>query len=203
MLVEHAEEQKTKRSVAGRRIAIIAGGILLAALIVDFIVLSLNWPFTENSVRDALQHRSGMHVRIGTFHNSLFPPKCVAENVTFLPSNGAQRTPIITIQRLAIRGDYPDLLTFHRRVEVVHVVGMHVAIPPRGSGQRGGTVLLTGDKSSGSLQIGRIVADGAVLEFLPGAQGKSPYRIEVRRLKLMDVGAGAPMSYDATLINSL
>src|SRR5581483_10675041 len=196
MLVEQATEHKAAPSKAKRWIAIIAVVVVVAAA-VDAIVLSLNWPFTEKSVREALQNRSGLQVTIGKFYKSYFPPKCVAENMAFLPNGG--KNPIITIQRLAVRGDYADLIRFHHRVEVVHVVGMHLLIPPHGAnGQQSAPMKLTSD-GSGTLQIGKIVADGAVLEFLPGAAGKEPYQIHVERLKLFDVGASAAMRYEATL----
>src|SRR5579884_794790 len=204
MLIEQTAEVKapSKRPRSVKWVAII-GAVVLAAIAVDVIVLLWHWPFTETALRDALSGRSARTVRIQHFRKTWFPPGCVAEQVTFLRHNHPDRTPVISIARLAIVGSWTDLLTFTDHVDAVHASGMRIMIPPRlPDGKRAHPMPLTEGKSTkGAMSIGKLIADGTVLDFMPSQPDKQPYQLAIERLTLTGVGSGAPMSYAATLLN--
>ncbi len=192
---------KTTPRSSRRRWILVAGLIVIALLIVGALLAS-KWPFTRQAMTSALQDRSERTIEIGTFRQTYFPPGCVAENIRFLRHNHPDRPPIITIQKMVLEASWANLLTFTRHVSQVHVTGMHVTVPPRGpgpDGQKHSVMPLTRGKPGQTVSIGKIIADGAVLEFLPGKPGKEPYRIEIQKLELSDVGGQGPMDYRSIL----
>jgi hypothetical protein len=200
VLIEDAARTKREKSHGGRWIAI-AGAALLCALAIAVVVLVHVFPFTKKALTDALQNRSARTVEIGRFRRTWLPPGCVAEDVRFLRQRHPDQTPVLTIPKLVVRTNYPALLTFRRRVDVVVVVGMRVLIPPKQPDGKSQPIPLTEGQSKTSFTIGRIVADDAVLDFMPAQPGKAPYRLKIQHLTLTNVGAGSPMSYRTTLVN--
>ncbi|MDQ2950005.1 MAG: AsmA-like C-terminal region-containing protein [Acidobacteriota bacterium] len=171
-------------------------------MIVGLSLLAKKWPFTRQAITSALQEGTARTVEIGSFRQTYFPPGCVAENVRFLRHDHPGGPPIITLQKMVVEASYANLLTFTRHVSQVHVTGMHVTVPPRGSGpdgQKQSVMPLTRGKPGQTLSIGKIIADGAVLEFMPGKPDREPYRIEIQKLELSDVGGQGPMDYRSML----
>ena len=184
-----------------RRLLPVVGALVLVVLLVAGFLLSRNWPFTKQAITSALQDRSARKVEIGNFRQTFFPPGCVAENVRFLRHEHPERPPIITINKMIVEGSYARLLTFSHHVPQVHVIGMRVTVPPREPGPDGKkreAIPLTQGKGR-SFTVGNIVADGALLEFMPGKPGADPYRVQVQKLELGDAGGQSPMSYRTTL----
>ncbi len=179
-------------------------GLLVAAL-VYVTLLILNWPFTEQPLIDVLQERSVRSVTIDHFYRTYWPPGCVAEGISFLHRKHKEKAPLITIRKLIIKGSYTRLLTISRSLSKVIVVGMHVTVPP--SAPNGGpnpVMPLTHTNNSGpSMVIGRVVADGAVLDFLPADRTKKPFRLTIDKLAIDGVGNNRPLAYRALISNSL
>jgi hypothetical protein len=88
-----------------------------------------------------------------------------------------------------------------KRLAEVKVVGMHVRIPPKDP-HGGGNSSVALNSGSDSLAISKVVADGALLEFLPSGPGEKPYRLRVDGLILKNIGDGVPMDYSLNLTNS-
>lgn len=190
MLMEQAAEPKTKRGQTRtqRWLAIIAG-VLLLAVIVDFVIILRHWPFTQKALTEALQKHASGAVQIGRFHETYFPPGCIAEDVTIPPG--------LTARKLIIRGNYGDLLLFRKHIDELRVSGVHVVFPPKNSGER--MPFSSQGKSDGSLGIGKAVAEDALLEFRPKQQGQEPYRIAIERLVLPHFAADTSLPYDVKL----
>jgi hypothetical protein len=93
------------------------------------------------------------------------------------------------------------MFTSPKRLQQVKVVGLRIVIPPDGSKQ--GTAKFALDSGRDSLEIAKIVADGALLEFLPSKEGDEPYRLRIDALTLQGVGSGKPWQYRAALTNSM
>ncbi|MBZ5554230.1 MAG: AsmA-like C-terminal region-containing protein [Acidobacteriia bacterium] len=180
--------------ITGASILVIAGIVL--------IVLALNWPFTQQAVTTALEHRFARTVQIQSFRKTYFPPGCVAEGVSFLHREGEDLPPLISVQALIIRGSYYGLLRIHKRVDDVQVKGLHVLIaPPAKSGRPPNVIPLTTSTSGNSVTIGAITADDALLEFMPRQPGHEPFKLRVHRLTFDQVSEGRSIPYHVTLLN--
>ena len=185
----------------GRWWLIIGASLIVIAGIV-LIVLAWNWPFTQQAVTKALQDRFARTVQIRSFRKTYFPPGCVAEGVSFLHRKRKDLPPLITVQTLIIRGSYNGLLRIHARVDEVQIKGLHVLIPPPGpSGQPPGVMPLTTSTTGATVTIGEIKTDGALLEFMPGKPGQEPFKLQVHRLTLDNVGEKGVIPYHAALLN--
>ncbi len=150
------------------------------------------WPFEQKSVVQNLEEASDSKVRVRAFHRSYFPsPGCVIEGVEFNHGPNAG-PPLITVQKLTIRGSYFGVIS--RRVSSITAVGLHVVIPPFGSG---GTFHTTPSK----ITIGEIVANDALLEFSLRKPDTPPLRFEIHELTLHNVGWSGALSYQVRLKN--
>ena len=179
----------------------IVGLCFLAALTLGIVILVTHWPFSRDAITRALQGATSRPVRIGGFRSTYFPPGCVAENVRVLHNGNPEGTPLITVDKLLIQGSLTGMFTSPKRLQQVKVVGMRIVIPPDGSKQ--GTAKFALDSGQDSLEIANIVADGALLEFLPSKEGNEPYRLRIDGLTLQGIGSGKPWKYRAVLTNSL
>jgi hypothetical protein len=175
--------------------------LAVAALAVIYLaVIAANWPFTQQAVIDALQDRSLRTVTIGHFSRTYFPPGCTAEDIRFLHRKHKEKQPLITVGKLVLVTSYLRVFTLEKKLSLVRVMDMHVTVPPTQPGQPNPVMPLTYSKSASAIKIDRIVADGAVLEFLSKA-GKKPYRLIVDKLRLDGVGNNVPMSYRTLISN--
>jgi hypothetical protein len=144
------------------------------------------WPFEQQSVIQDLQAASDSQVQIRAFHSRYFPyPGCTLDGVVFVHGTDAT-TPLITIEKLSIRGTYLGILAHH--VSRIAAEGMRVMIPPFGSGQPFHTKRST-------TTIGEIVANGATVEFASSEPGEQPLRFEIREAMLREAGWSGPLTY--------
>src|SRR4051794_19295847 len=75
----------------------ITGIAVLVALAVVIFLLATNWPFSQDAMTRAIQEATSRPVRIGKFHQSYFPPGCMAEDVSVLHNSDPTAPPLITI----------------------------------------------------------------------------------------------------------
>lgn len=178
--------------------------VVAAAAIVTLVLLIVNWPFTERGLIDVLQERSVRSVTIGHFHITYFPPGCVAEQISFLHRKHKDKPPLITIERISIRGSYWGMISPHKHLSSVRVDGMHVIVPPPDpSGGPNPIMPLTHSANPGTpVSIGTVVADGTVLEFIQRTPGKPPVRLTIHKLGLEGVGNDRPLNYRARIYNT-
>jgi hypothetical protein len=185
--------------IRNRRTLIVAASILLA-VVAAFVVLALKWPFTEGSVRETLEHRFARQVVIHGFHQTWFPPGCIAEDVEFLHRKNRNMPPLISVKKLIVRGSYAGLLPFNKHIPKVEVVGLHVTIPPQSSGGASKVMPLT--DAGSNVPLNDLQVDGALLEFRSSRPGKQPFKIVVHKLVLDNVGGKGQIAYHATLKNT-
>lgn len=179
-----------------------ASVVVVLLALVYVVILALNWPFTEQALIDALQERSLRTVTIGRFYRTYFPPGCTAEDIRFLHRLHKEKQPLITIRKLVLVTNYGRLLTMQERLSLVRVTDMHVTVPPGEPGKPNAVMPLTTSKSGAAIVIDRLIADGAVLDFLPKNGGK-PYRLSVDKLRLDGVGNNLPMAYRTIITNPM
>jgi len=146
------------------------------------------------SVLKDLQTASLSSVTAEKFHGTYFPhPGCELENVTFQHGSQAGTPPLITVRKLRIEGSFLGLLTKH--LKQIRVEGLHVQIPGGGSNRSFGRV------QRSRFAIDDMIADGAVLDFLPSKLGEQPLRFLFRNFKLSNVGSKGPASFEARFAN--
>jgi hypothetical protein len=171
-------------------------GILSLVLTVGFMIAVIfamrHWPFAKGRVLNDLGEASDSQVQVRTFHETLFPsPGCVLEGLVFHHGD-ANSTPLITIDKLTIQGSYAGMLAM--QVKRVTVDGLHITIPPFGTGPAFHT-------SKSKITVGELVANGAVLEFALHETDRPPLRFDIREASLKNVGWLGPTAYQVKIHN--
>ena len=182
---------RPRRWTRSRRFAVIA--ILLGAALC-MIALGMHrwWPFGQVSVLQNLRQASDSEVKVRTFRQTYFPwPGCIMEGVVFI-HGPADAKPLITIEKLAIRGSYGGLLS--ERISQISAEGLRVFIPPFGTGT-------TFHTNPSKITTDEIVANGAAIEFASRDPGKEPLRFDVHHALLKNVGWNGALSYQVRVRN--
>jgi hypothetical protein len=164
-----------------------AAWILPAAIAVCLGILlgSRWWPFAERPILQSLGEASDSQVQVRGFHPTYFPyPGCILDGVTFAHGKRASQ-PLITIDKLTIRGTYTGILARH--VSLMKAEGMRVFVPVSGTREPLRT-------RRSETTVGEIVANGAILEFARNAN-TPPLRFDVQEISLRNVGWNGPFSY--------
>jgi AsmA-like C-terminal region len=174
------------------RRAYIALAVLALVTVVLAVVWHRYWPFAEQAVIQNLQEAGDGQVHIRSFRPTYFPsPGCVLEGVVLMHGTKAP-SPLITIDRLTIRGSYLTLIA--RRVSNITADGLHIFIPPFG----------TADPfhiTQSTVTISELVARDAILDFLPNQPGQPPFRFNIHEAVLRDVGWSGPLTYRVRVHN--
>jgi hypothetical protein len=171
---------------AGRwgRIALIAAVVVLVLLAVAVVLCRRS--FSEAAILQDLHEVSDSQVTARAFHQKLFPyPGCVLEEVVFRHGSH-QIKPLITIDRLTIRGSYQGLL--QTRVRRITAEGMRVFVPAFGTGEEFHTTPST-------ISVDEIVANGSSVEFAFHDPDKTSLRFDVHEALMRDVVPKRPFSY--------
>ncbi len=122
-------------------------------------------------------------------------PGCVAENVTFRRSGEKTGQPFLTIPSLKIIGTYSGLLTNH--ISVIKADGLHVTVATSQSSAAGTPGPFNVGRSMSGLKIGKIIADGATIEFAPTAERKQPLIVRIPKLIVHNLEDGKPLQFQA------
>ena len=173
----------------------------MVIIAIGAVVLVRNWPFTQAAVTKTLENRFERQVVIHSFRQTFFPPGCIAEQVSFLHRKRKDLPPLITASKLTVTGSYSGLL--RQRIDKVDVIGLHVTVPPSEPGVTNPVMPLTDAKAGNSIGIDKVVANDAVLEFLPGKPGSEPFKLDIQKLVLDHVAESKPSSYHAVLRNTV
>jgi hypothetical protein len=98
------------------------------------------------------------------------------------------------VQKLTIVGSFTGLL--RNRVPFMRADGMHVVVPPLGSGEG-----WPQHRSESKVVIGKFVANGATLEFLRREPGQQPLVFAIREFSIEDLGSQNRMRFQTALLN--
>ncbi len=179
----------------GRRVIAVVVLGLLVCIVVAGVVASKKWPFTHDAIIQALQQQTGGDVQIGTFHQMYLPkPGCIAENVSFRYSGDKSGRSFLHIQTLKIVGTYHGLLTNH--ISLIHADGVRVIVAPADTGAPG--PFNVGRLMYG-FTIGKVIADGAKIEFPPTTERKQALIFRIPKLVVHDLEDGKPLQFEANL----
>src|SRR5437868_2665144 len=203
--VQPLVESATEQASPGRRISsplkqhrrwLAVGALAVAvAMIVTLLLVARNWPFTGQKIAQDLAEATSSTVAIKSFHKTYFPhPGCIAEGVTFRGKPGPNTTPLITIQKLTIVGSFTGLLT--KRVSLMRADGMHVVVPPFGTGQG-----WPQNKSESNIVVDNFIANGSTVEFAHREPGKRPFVFAIHEFNIWDLGSRGPMRFQTALLN--
>ncbi|PYX58337.1 MAG: hypothetical protein DMG76_09330 [Acidobacteria bacterium] len=163
-----------------------------ATLCVAVLLWSRLWPFAEAPVLQNLREASDSQVQVRAFHRTYFPfPGCILEGVVFYHGSGVGK-PLITIEKLTIRGTYLGLLSKH--AGRITAESMRVFVPAFGTGEAFHT-------TPSKITIDEIVANGASVEFASRNADKQPLRFDVHEASLRDVGWKGPLTYHLKVRN--
>jgi hypothetical protein len=144
------------------------------------------WPFTQTAVSQDLREAADSELTVRNFRQVYFPsPGCVLEGVVFHRGE-VKLSPLITIERLTVRGSYLGILL--HRVSRITAEGMHVSIPPFGTGKPLHT-------QRSNITIDELVADGATIEFVHEDSAKKPLSFDIHEASLKNIGWSGPLSY--------
>jgi len=162
---------------------VIAGGVVLLA-IVAFLVIPRSplWPFERAKIVKELSEASDSTVTVRSFHKTYFPPGCILDAVEF--HHGNVKAPLITMEQLIVKGSYTGMLRHH--LDRVTAVGMHVLIPPIGTGVVFHTM-------NPNVVIDEFIADGSSLEIAEREKHPHPLIFIIHKAAVRDVAAGRPM----------
>jgi hypothetical protein len=187
--------RRTKPGRWRRRVAITLAS-LLGCLAIGLIFLVHNWPFTRDSITQALQQESGSTVQIGRFDRTYLPyPACVAGDVVFRRGSNAN-PPFMVIRELTITGSYPELLIHH--VSTIRADGLRLSVKVGQPSDSNSPPVNIGSLRSG-LTIGKIVADNAEIEFPASDEDGQALVFRIPKLALHDLAGNQPLSYRATV----
>jgi hypothetical protein len=174
-----------KRGLSRSTILIIAALVSVILLAILLVTSSL-WPFAQSQVLQDLREASDSQIQVRALHRTYFPfPGCVVEGLVF-NHDPAESTPLITIEKLTIRGTYLGLFT--KSVSRITAEGLHVTIPAFGTSK-------TFHTTPSKITIDEIVANGAVMEFDFHKADKPPLRFDIHEASLQNVGWKGPLTY--------
>ena len=178
---------ETRQQNGPRRWGRIALLLVITAAVLCAVPLGLcRWRFAPGPVLQDLREASDSQVEVRAFRQRVFPfPGCVLEGLVFR-HGPAQGKPLITIEKVTIRGSYLGLLQM--RVSRITAEGMRVLIPAFGTGAPFHT-------TPSKITIDELVANGAAVEFAFHNPDKQPLRFDIHEASLRDVGWKGPLSY--------
>ena len=164
-------------------IAVAIAVVLVCVAVMFFIRF---WPFERGAILQDLAEASDSKVEARGFHKTYFPfPGCVVEGVVFHHGEKSGR-PLLTIERLTIRGSYTGILTHH--VSLIIADGARVFVPAFGSGVHFQT-------QHSTIVVNEIVANGARIEFERRDAQKEPVVFDIHEGSVRDVGWTGPLRY--------
>jgi hypothetical protein len=182
---------KTRRTLL---IVFCSGIALLLGLV---LLLHFEWPFRASEIQSRLSSATSTRVSFSGFHEKYFPPGCVLDQVSFQRSGSPE--PLATVRRLTITSSLGGML--RHRVSLMRAEGMQISLTRSDFSQwnSGGKADPPSDASNDAVTVGRLVADGAVVEV----GGTQPLRFTFDRFTAKDINKSGPISVSALLENPL
>ena len=180
----------------------IAAGVLLLVLGFAAIKLVHAWPFTRSAMLSALETFSARPVKIQQFRMTFFPPGCEVEGIEFEHHRRRDLPPLVTVQKLTIRGSYSGLLGIRKHLAEIVASGGHILVPPKApDGERPVIFPLTLSKQA-RFDLDSFVGHDVVVEFRSAEAGKEPYVIKIEQVKVQHIEGKPALSFQASFATS-
>ena len=205
MLIAEAMVSNAVRSVASRfpvwRIVAIAGGIVLAAVIIGVAsVVPLSSEAARLKLVNALADRLDSDVELQQFTIRVLPAlRAEGRGLTIRQRGNPDVPPLISIARFSAEGNVLDVL--RRHVSRVTVEGLDIEIPPDNDRD-------DDDKPDRPHRepppfvIDELISTDARLVIIPSHPGTDPKMWQIHRLRMLKVSPEA-MPFEATLTNAV
>lgn len=155
------------------------------------IFLFRHWPFSEKAVLDDLRETTDSQVTVQHFRETYFPPGCIAEGIVFNHNPSADK-PLITVEKLTVRGSYLGMLA--HRVDKIVADGVHISIPAFGTGK-------AFHSTQSNLAIGEFIANGAQIDFAFHEAGKPPLTFDIHEANIREIAWGKTIKYRVRVHN--
>jgi hypothetical protein len=173
--------------------------VVLAALAIYEISERLGPTFRDRAV-EILRERYQSEVELKKLDLSLFPRiHATGEGLALRLHGRTDLPPLISIQKFTLETGLSDVLSGPRRVHNLHLEGLKITVKRGGSQPKDATAQ---KRTVPKFVIDEVIADGAVLEIIPGREGKEPLVFDLRKLTLRSAGVGQPMTYRTTMTNA-
>jgi hypothetical protein len=165
--------------------------VLALVFVVALALLGALWPFRQEKIAQSLQETFAGKISIGRYRHTVFPhPGGIAEDVVFQRgTNSKDKTPLLTVKRLIVRANYPDLLFRPGYISQVVLEGLRVHVPAEGSSKSPAI----NDSGGSRTRVGEVSANDAVLEI--ARRKGEPLLFDIHTLKLTSVSEGRPFDY--------
>ncbi|QMV18958.1 hypothetical protein GOB94_09955 [Granulicella sp. 5B5] len=155
-------------------------------------------PLLRHAVIDTLEERFHEPVELDGLTVSVVRGLQVqGHGLRLLPEQGSHK-PLVKIDRFSFHASMDDLLHLRARVNLIHVQGLEMHIPPHSMHT---VVMGKAHKPAVKLTVGKVVCDDALLVIDTDKPGKEPLEFQINNLVLNDFGADKPFEYQADLIN--
>ena len=170
---------------------------LAAVFVVWIALLTWKWPFTRKAVIAALEHETGRTVQIGAFHDNLFPPGYVAENVLLPPFSKSEEA--VTARKLIIVARWRDLLLMRKRIQLASMVGLRMRIPALSPKTRSEMAPANRNTQIRFAEIGEVKLEDAVFAFPSFDADSDPFTITLQNFSLNGVNRTSPSPFRARI----
>jgi hypothetical protein len=174
-------------------------------------------PYIRDQSIQYLQKRFDSEVEIGSLSISIpkFSPvrllardlhgataRVEGENVVLRHKGRRDIPPMFVMKKFAFEVDLGTLFDTPKRVPLVHVNGMEIAIPPKGERPD-----LQNDEEEDeeaeetNVLFDEVVIEDSMLTLLPRDTKKNPLRFDLHHIRLQSAGRNVAMKYRASLTN--
>jgi hypothetical protein len=182
-------------------VSIIAAGALLAIAVV---FISANWPYRGRKIRPMLEDMLACQVTFTGYRRTYWPnPGFVATGITMRRKTALNLPPLGHIDTLVVEGRWPDLLLLRRRVQLVDITGLRVAVPAIGSNENrqdfppGSSKDFDGPETL----VERLMMHKSLLEVMR-ANGQR-YSFPLKQLEIRNLHHGEAMTWAVDMGNAI
>ncbi len=178
---------------------------VITVLVIGKVMLQRAGPILKRRVIETLQERFQSRVELDDLQVSVAGRLAVSGNGLriFAPDDvvaAGDTRPVISVDSFDFSAALAALFLKPTRVDVVHVRGLSINIPPRQMRAAGVTRRY---REKIKITVGEFVCDDSRVVIGASNPEKDPKVFLLKHIVLHDVGPNAPWPYDATLVNAV
>ena len=199
------ESGRHKRTRLPKWVVIVAGTLILLALVAGILLKIYAEPILHQRAEDMLSSRFHSEVQIEGFHIDLFPQlRLAGSGVTIRLHGRTDVPPLISVHEFSGTANLWSIFGKPWHINTIRLKGLTIQIPPRE--QREGKLFPM--SSSGRkpkdvpVKIDELISDDAELDILSGKPDKSPHQFLIHHLDMHDMHPGSGAPFEATLTNA-
>jgi hypothetical protein len=179
---------------------------VIALAVVGEVMVRRAGPILKGRVINTLSTRFNSKVELDTLDVSLLKGlEVTGAGLRIYPTDdvvaAGATEPLIAIGNFQFHTGLRSLFVKPMQVDVVHVQGLSIHIPPKEQRAAG-----VGEKKHGKgkieMVVGEILVENSELIIGTAKPNKDPKHFALQRIRMKNVGPTAPWEYDATLVNA-